>query len=80
MEKLTHNFLILLYKLIFKEETPCMLHGEMELVLEIGDWFASPGGTFLRVFGRQKSRHLLVGMGNPRSKFFLSFESNFVIL
>ena len=51
MEKLTDHFLILLYKMIFEEEPPCMSHGAMEVVSKIVDLFASPYDTFLRMFG-----------------------------
>lgn len=59
IEKLTNNFLIPLYRLIFQEEPPCMSHQVMEVVLELEDWFASLECTFLREFGGHKSPHLL---------------------
>lgn len=48
MEKLTNHFLIPLYKMNFEEEP--MSRGAMEVVSEIANWFASPNGTFLKVF------------------------------
>jgi len=36
-----------------------MSRGAMEVVSEIIDWFASPDGTFLRVFDGQNSSHIL---------------------
>lgn len=51
MENMTGHLLILLYKLIFDEEPPCMSQGEMEVVPERIDWFASSNGTLLKVFG-----------------------------
>lgn len=51
MEKLIDHFLIPLYMLIFEEEPPCMSCVVMEAVLKIEDWFSSPNGNFLKVFG-----------------------------
>lgn len=31
----------------------------MEAIINIADWYASPGGTFIRVFGREKPLHVL---------------------
>lgn len=31
----------------------------MEAVVEIADWYDSPGGTFIRVFGKEKLSHVL---------------------
>jgi len=31
----------------------------MEVITKITDWYASPGGTFLRVFDREKPMHVL---------------------
>lgn len=59
MEKMLNHFLIPLYKFIFEEERPCVLHGVMEVVSEISNYFASPNATFLRLFGKQISLHLL---------------------
>lgn len=59
MEKLTEHFLIPLYNMIFEEDLPCMSREKMEAVSELAGWFASPNGTYLRVFGGQKSPHLL---------------------
>jgi len=59
MEKLTNQFLIPFYKLIFEEYPPCMSHGAMEAVLEIIHWFASQDGNFLSLFCGQKSSHIL---------------------
>jgi len=66
MEKLTDHFLILLYKLVFKEGPPRMSCGVVDVVSEIKDWFASSNGTFLRVFGGQNSPHLLLRHANDQ--------------
>jgi len=31
----------------------------MEVIEDITDWYASPGGTFIRVFGREKPLYVL---------------------
>lgn len=31
----------------------------MEVIVDIADWYASPDGTFIRVFGREKHMHFL---------------------
>lgn len=59
MEQLTDHFIIPLYKLIFEEDPPCMSRGEMEVITDIIDWYAAPGGTFLRVFSGEKPLHVL---------------------
>lgn len=59
MEQLTNLSIILLYKLIFEEEPPCMSRGEMEVITKITDWYASLGGTFLRVFNKENLLHVL---------------------
>lgn len=50
MENLAYHFLIVLYQMRFEENPPCMSHEAMDAVEELTDWFASPGGTYLRVF------------------------------
>ena len=57
---MTDHFLISLYKLNFEEETPCMSRGPMDAMSEIKDWFASPDGTYLRVFTNNDSPHILL--------------------
>ena len=36
-----------------------MSHEAMEVILNIAYWYASLGGTFIRVFGREKPLHVL---------------------
>lgn len=59
MVRLTNHFIILVYKLIFEHDPPCMSQEVMEGILNIADWYASPSGTFIRVFGKEKPSHIL---------------------
>ncbi len=59
MAHLTDHFIIQLYKLIFEEDPTCMSQGSMEVIAYITDWYASPGGTFLRVFSGEKPPRVL---------------------
>lgn len=45
--------------MIFEEEPPCMPCEMMEAMPELADWFASPDETYLKMFGSQKSPHIL---------------------
>lgn len=59
MERLTDHFINPLYKLIFEKYPPCMSREVMDVIVNIVDWYASPGGTFIRVFGREKPLPIL---------------------
>lgn len=59
MAQLTNHFTTPLYKLIFEEDPPCMSRGAMETIMDIAYWYASPSGTYLRVFGGEKPPHFL---------------------
>lgn len=58
-EILVDFFFKVLYKIIFEEEITCMSREAMSLVLEGSYWFASPDGTYLRVFSYCKPSHML---------------------
>ena len=57
--RLTNHFIILVYKLIFENDPPCMSQEVMEGILNIVDWYASPSGTFIKKFGGEKPLHVL---------------------
>lgn len=59
-KNLMNRFHIPLYKMIFDGDPPFMSREAMETVLELVDWFASPNGTYLRVFSGHKSPHMLL--------------------
>lgn len=57
---MTNHFLILLCQMIFEEDPPCMSREAMDVVTKLAEQFASPDGTYLRVFGYQNSSPLLL--------------------
>lgn len=59
MARLIDHFIIPLYKLIFEQDPPCMSREVMEAIVNIANWYVSPGGTFIRVFGRENPLHVL---------------------
>ena len=59
MEQLIEHFIIPLDNLIFEEYLPCMSQRAMDAIIEIADWYSSPGGTFLRVFSEEKPPYVL---------------------
>ncbi len=59
MARLTGHFIIMLYKLIVEQDPPCMSREVMGAVVNITDWYASLGSTFIIVFSREKSPHVL---------------------
>jgi len=46
--------------MIFEVEAPCMSRETRKAVVEITDWFASPQGKYLKVFGSQMPPHLML--------------------
>jgi len=60
MVRLTYDFIILLYKLIFEKYPPCMSREAMEAIINIAYWYASLDGTFIIVFGGEKPLHVLL--------------------
>ena len=61
MARLTNHYIIPLDKLIFEEDPPCMSREAMEAIIDIVDWYASPSGTFISVFSREKPTHVARG-------------------
>lgn len=59
MVRLIEHFIIFLYKLIFEWDPPCMSQEAMEVILKISYWYPSLGGTFIKVFGKEKPPHVL---------------------
>lgn len=59
MENLTDHFIIPLYNLIFEQDPPFISQEEMETIVNIVDWYASLGSTFIRVYGGEKPLHVL---------------------
>jgi len=69
MANLTDHFIISLYKLIFEKDPPFISQEEMETTMNIVAWYASLGGTFIRVYGREKPLHVLPSYATD--KFFI---------
>lgn len=59
MARLDYHFIILVYKLIFEKNPPCMSQEVMEEILNIVYWYASPSGTFIKVFCGEKPPRVL---------------------
>lgn len=57
--RLSDHFIILVYKLIFEKDPPCMSLEVMEALINIVDWYASSSGKFIRMFGGEKPLHVL---------------------
>lgn len=51
MARLSYQFIVPLYRMIFEQDAPCMSQEVMHALLNIVDWYASPSGTFIRMFG-----------------------------
>jgi len=45
--------------MIFEENPLCMTQEAMKALLNIADWYASLGGTFIKMFGGEKPLHAL---------------------
>lgn len=48
--QLSDHFVTLFYKMIFKQDPPCMSKATMEALMDIIDWYASPSNTFIRMY------------------------------
>lgn len=59
MATLSNHFVIPVYMLIFEKDPPGMSQEEMEALIDIVDCYASTGGTFIKLFGREKPLHVL---------------------
>lgn len=52
--RLSGHFITLLCKMIFEQDLPCMSQEVMHAFLNILYWYATPNGTFIRMFGIEK--------------------------
>lgn len=59
MARLADHFTTPMYKLIFEQDPPCMSQEEMHALLNFVDWYSSPGGTFIKMFGGEKPLNFL---------------------
>lgn len=53
------NFITPLYKMIFEHDPHCISQEAIQEFLNIIDSYASPNGTFIRIFGMEKLLHEL---------------------
>lgn len=44
--------------MIFEKDPPCMLEEMMEAFIDIEYWYASPLGTFMRMYNTEKAPHV----------------------
>lgn len=54
------NFFTSVYKMIFQKDPPCMSMVVMEAIRNIAYWYASPSGTFIRMYSVEKPPHVLL--------------------
>jgi len=45
--------------MIFEQELPCMSQAMMATLVNIANWYASPLGTFIRMYNVEKTLHVL---------------------
>lgn len=57
--QLSDHFVTLVYKMKFKQDPPCMSKVEMEALIDIADWYASPSSTFIQMYNTEKPLHVL---------------------
>lgn len=55
----SNHFVTLVYKIIFKQDPPCMSHATIESLIDIANWYASPLGTFIQMYIAEKALHVL---------------------
>lgn len=66
MKRLSHQFITLLYMMIFEHDPPSMSQEVMETLLNIADSYASPSVTFMRMFGVEKPLHELPSLATDQ--------------
>ena len=57
--QLSDYFITPVYRMIFKQDPPCMSQETMEALVNITDWYASPLGTFIRMYNAEKPPQVL---------------------
>ena len=56
-DQICNKFFPTLYQTLFGEETPCLSPEGQEIVKEIGDWYMTPTGVYIRIEGSTKPLH-----------------------
>jgi len=59
MMRLFDHFITTLYNMISEQDLPFMSQEVMQALLNIANWYASPDGTFIKMFGAKKPLHEL---------------------
>ena len=66
MDRLSDYFASPLYLMIFEQDLPYMSQEAMEALLNIGDWYASPDDTFIKMYNTKKASHLLPNLSTNK--------------
>ena len=48
-----------LYEALFEEETPCLSLDRQAIVKDLGDWYMTPAGVYIRILGSTKPPYWL---------------------
>ena len=48
-DQICNKFFPTLYQALFEEETPCLSPEGQEIVKELGDWYMTPAGVYIRI-------------------------------
>ena len=48
-----------IYQVLFGEEASCLSPEGQKIVKEYGDWYMTPNGVYIRIFGSTKPPHWL---------------------
>ena len=59
MIKFANEFFPTLYETLFGEETPCLSPMGQAMVKELGDWYMTPTGVYIRIGRSTKPPHWL---------------------
>ena len=58
-DQICNKFFPTLYQTLFGEETPCLSPVGPKIVKELGDWYMTPAGVYIRNIGSTKPPHWL---------------------
>ena len=58
-DQICKKFFPTLYETLFGEETPCLSSTRQTMVNELGDWYMTPTGVYIRIAGSTKPPHWL---------------------
>ena len=58
-DQICNKFFPTLYQALFEEETPCISPERQAIVKELGDWYMTLDGVYIRIAGSTKPPHWL---------------------